>query len=122
MEKVVQDSSTHNLVIFSASWCIPCIEEIPLLKEIYADLSQSLVMTYISLDDEKDIASFQQILTNYDIPWRTLYAHTDLQNVKDYYTVDAIPHLILVAPDMSYEFLDVRLDNDRQRLYSIRKE
>src|SRR5690606_7887089 len=36
-EEVLQDQSKFNLIVFTASWCVPCLEEIPLLKEIHND-------------------------------------------------------------------------------------
>jgi len=38
LEPIIQDSMKINLVVFFASWCAPCHEQIPLLKEIYYDL------------------------------------------------------------------------------------
>ena len=41
-EPIIKDTSTYNLVIFSASWCSPCHKQIPLLKEIYKNLNLTL--------------------------------------------------------------------------------
>jgi hypothetical protein len=42
-EDIVQDYSKYNLIVFTASWCKPCLEEIPLLKKIYLDLQTNLI-------------------------------------------------------------------------------
>src|SRR5690606_6018731 len=47
-EDIIQDTTRFNLIVFTASWCAPCIEEIPILKKIYKDLGKDLVLTYIS--------------------------------------------------------------------------
>src|SRR5699024_1524821 len=39
-QRIIQNSLKYNLIVFSASYCIPCIEEIPLLKEISKDLEK----------------------------------------------------------------------------------
>src|SRR5690606_41068829 len=44
-ENIVLDSANYTLVIFSASWCAPCIAEIPLLKDIHKDLNNKLNLT-----------------------------------------------------------------------------
>ena len=57
-ERVIQETSKFNLVVFTASWCKPCIEEIPVLKNIYKDLQDKLEITYVSIDKEEDKVSF----------------------------------------------------------------
>lgn len=116
-EKVVQDDRKFNLIIFAASYCIPCIEEIPLLKEIYKDLGEDLTLTYISLDQEKNIDLFEKLLKEYAIPWRTLYAYDRLSEVIDIYHINGIPHNLLVYPDGRMEILDVRRGSDLKKIY-----
>jgi len=51
-DKLFDTSSKLNMIIIWASWCGPCIQEIPALKqlnEIYA--SKGLSMTTVSIDD-----------------------------------------------------------------------
>lgn len=49
-ESIIPDPSNYTLVTFSASWCQPCIAEIPLLKSIYMDLGADLNLIQISID------------------------------------------------------------------------
>ncbi|WP_406826389.1 TlpA family protein disulfide reductase [Pedobacter sp. KACC 23697] len=118
-EKIVQDSSKYNLVVFTASWCVPCREEIPLLKKIYADLGKSLVLTYISIDNAKDLSSFSKLVYDEKIPWRSLLAYKDISGIKRKYFIESIPHIILVYPNQFMEILEIRKDNDLERLYSL---
>lgn len=118
-EDIVQDSSKHNLIIFSASWCLPCIEEIPLLKEMHKDLNKDLVFTYVSMDDDKTVASFQKLIQEKDIPWRTLFAYPDIERIKEKYHAAILPRNFLVYPNGDLEVIDVRKDEDREKLYSL---
>lgn len=118
-EDIVQNRSKHNLVIFSATWCAPCIEEIPLLKEIHKDLNKNLVFTYVSMDDEKTVASFHKLIQEKDIPWRTLFAYQDVEKIEHKYFAAIIPRNILVHPNGDMEVIDVRKDEDREKLYSL---
>ena len=118
-ENIVQDSSKHNLIIFSASWCAPCIEEIPLLKKIYKDLGKNLILTYVSIDDAKGVASFQKLIREKDIPWRTLFAYQDVKTIKQKYFVEGIPHTMLIYPNQDIEIIDVRKKEDISKLYSL---
>lgn len=43
-----------HLIIFWASWCGPCREEIPMLKKIYSSKNPNTEFISISIDDDKD--------------------------------------------------------------------
>jgi len=120
IEPVVQDSSKYTLVIFSASWCGPCKEEIPLLKELYKDLKSRFNFTYISMDYEKRVKAFQDVLMKYNIPWRTLYAYKDLERVSDLFSVKSIPRTLLFYPDGHMEVIDVRDKENQKKLYLLK--
>lgn len=46
-------------------------------------------------------------------------AYENLENVKQRYFVERIPHCILVSPNLNFEIIDVRKEIDRQNLYKI---
>jgi thiol-disulfide isomerase/thioredoxin len=116
-EKIVSDSIKYNLVIFTASWCKPCIEEIPLLKSIYKNVQDKVIFTYVNLDNESGVKNFKQIIKRHEIPWRSLYAYNDLTKVINLYVANAIPLNLLVSPDGSYERIDVRKKEDVKKIY-----
>ncbi|WP_345955722.1 thioredoxin-like domain-containing protein [Mucilaginibacter sp. PAMB04168] len=120
-EEIIQDTSKYNLIIFTASWCTPCIEEIPLLKNIYQDLGKNLILTYISIDNDSGVASFKKLLQRKQIPWRSLLAFQEVENIKQRYFIEGIPHSILVHPNKAMEVIDVRKRSDRSKLYAIVK-
>jgi thiol-disulfide isomerase/thioredoxin len=119
-EYIVQDSTKYNMIIFSASWCQPCIKEIPLLKKIYEDLGDKLIMTYISIDQgEQRELKWLQILDQYEIPWRNLFARTDEKIINEMYVIQSIPHILLVYPDKYIEHIDVRDNEILAKLYKL---
>lgn len=120
IEPLVQDSSKYNLVVFIASWCGPCKEEIPLLKELYKTLKTRFNFTYVSMDYEKRVKAFQDILIKNDIPWRTLYAYKDLQRVGDLFSIKSIPLSLLFYPDGHMEVMDVRNKENQKKLYNLK--
>jgi len=120
-EKIVQDTSKYNLIVFTASWCVPCREEIPLLKEIYLDLGKQLVLTYISIDKPEGIPAYRKLVLQERIPWRSLLAFKDISGIKLKYFVETIPHVMLVHPDQRMEIIDVRKDSDLAKLYALVK-
>ncbi|WP_241791311.1 TlpA family protein disulfide reductase [Sphingobacterium rhinopitheci] len=117
-ESVIENVHKHNLIIFTASWCMPCIEEIPLLKTLHKDLKEKLEFTYITIDKKATIDHFKKLLYQHEIPWRSLHQGNNYEIVKNYYSVSSIPHVIVISPDNRYEVLDIRKIEDRDKLYN----
>ena len=89
------------LLDFWASWCGPCREITPLLKEIYAKYNSQLEIISIANHDEKsdwstaikkDDMNWMQILDNDSLRAFTPFKST----ITDSYYVNAIPSLILI--------------------------
>lgn len=118
-EAIVLDSTKYNLVVFSASWCVPCIEEIPLLKRIYNDLSDKLDITYVSIDDSTEIEAWRQLMRDRNIPWRSVLAAGKLNYIKEEYFVSAIPYSLFVHPGGRKESLELRHKKAQNYLYQI---
>jgi len=118
-EDIVQDTSKYNLLIFTASWCRPCLDEIPVLKEINNVLNKKLNMTYISLDEENTVESFQNLMQKKDIQWRALLAFNDIQGIEKKYFINGIPQCILIYPNGNMDMIDVRKKEDNEKLYSL---
>ncbi|MDR0866089.1 MAG: thioredoxin family protein [Candidatus Symbiothrix sp.] len=121
LEPIIQDSTKINLVIFSTSWCKPCREEIPILKEIYSDFKDNIAMTYISLDDEPEyVNNWKELMKKEAIPWRSLLAVNDVKAIKRKYNAYAIPYILLVYPDSDrFDIINVREKADKDKLYSL---
>lgn len=91
------------LVDFWATWCGPCIEEIPNIKQNYADYhSKGFEVIGISLDDE--LPAVESFVKKNKIPWSTLFSHDpDAVGVEHplavKYGVMQIPCMMLVGKD-----------------------
>jgi thiol-disulfide isomerase/thioredoxin len=116
-ENIVQDTSKINLVIFTASWCVPCRAEIPLLKEIYTDLHEVVEMTYLSMDDSTTIKAWKELMIKENIQWRSVLAASNLEEIKAKYYNPVLPTILIVYIDGKYEKIDVRVKKDRDKLY-----
>lgn len=118
-EDIIQDNSKYNLIIFTASWCKPCIEEIPILKKIHKNLNRNLILTYISFDEKSSVESFQKIIQEKNIPWRTLFTFENTPEIKNKYFINGIPHCILIYPNQDFEIIEVRNEKQLEKLYSL---
>jgi thiol-disulfide isomerase/thioredoxin len=90
------------LVDFWATWCAPCIQELPILKETYRKYKEKgFEIVSISVDEELD--ALTAFLENQPLPWvvasdvKTVEA--DLPSPAEQYGISSIPAMILVGKD-----------------------
>ncbi|MFI3302192.1 MAG: TlpA disulfide reductase family protein [Rikenellaceae bacterium] len=83
------------LLDFWATWCPPCMAEMPHLKEAYAEYNKlGFEICGVSLDNDKD-AWQEYCLEN--LPWVNLLALGSV--VADVYQVQSIPTNFLISPE-----------------------
>ncbi|MBO6028884.1 MAG: AhpC/TSA family protein [Bacteroidales bacterium] len=86
----------YVLVDFWASWCGPCKEEMPFLKDVYKRFKgDKFEIVGIAVSDKR--ADTEAIVPELGITWPVIY---DAQQIPtEIYGVNAIPHIILFGPD-----------------------
>ena len=93
------------LVDFWATWCVPCVAEIPNVLALYEKYHEAgfEVLGY-SLDSNLD--ALKKFEEERKLPWRTASRRTSMEaegkdyvNVTEYYAINAIPTMILVGKD-----------------------
>lgn len=87
---IVQDHE-HILVEFWASWCGPCVDTLPALKDVYAKQNaDGFEIVSVSIDESH--ADWVGATTKYEIPWTNLAELKDSnREVVDMYGVRYIP-------------------------------
>ncbi|MDR0766116.1 MAG: AhpC/TSA family protein [Odoribacteraceae bacterium] len=96
--KMHDDATTRNgkklvVIDFWASWCAPCRQEIPRLKELYLDYS-SAGLEIISISIDRDASAWRTALDDERMPWPQLLDVTKL--FSDQFHGKTIPALFLV--------------------------
>ena len=119
MEPIVENHNEYTLVVFSASWCVPCQKIIPLLKQVYGDLKGKLNMVDVSVDDSTTVKNWRKQMKDDHIPWRSVLAEHSIDQIKKKYYVQGIPDMILVAPDGLMRKIDIRDTTQRKELYQL---
>jgi thiol-disulfide isomerase/thioredoxin len=96
------------LVDFWATWCGPCIAEIPNVLEQYEKYhDKGFEVVGISLDEEKD--KVDAFVADKKIPWPIIYAGKGWQDpVAQFYGISGIPQLILIGRDGNVITLNAR--------------
>ena len=86
----------YCLVDFWASWCRPCLEEIPNLVEVYKKFSsKGLVMVSVAVFDNP--VDSQRVIDDLGMKWNHILGAGG--EVTDAYSIEGIPHILLLSPE-----------------------
>ncbi|TWF35341.1 peroxiredoxin [Chitinophaga polysaccharea] len=100
----------YVLLDFWASWCGPCLEQIPLVKKFRA-ANQSKNLTIIGISLDNDIKKWKNAILENELNWVHV---SDLKGWKGEiainYNVYFIPRNVLIGPDGRIIALDIDLD------------
>jgi len=84
-----------------ATWCGPCIREIPYLKEVEAAYEESNIQfVSVSIDTKKNFDKWKKMIVDKDLGGLQLYADGDWESsiITDY-AIEGIPRFILIDPE-----------------------
>lgn len=91
---IIDPGAKLNMLVFWASWCGPCIKEIPQLKEMHREFStKGLNMVSISIDEHG--ADWQRALPVHAMPWRQLLIKKEMiEETEQLFNFTTIPFLL----------------------------
>lgn len=96
LSKVFDTTARINMIIVWASWCGPCIKEIPEITQLISlNKTPSFTVTSISIDEEKD--NWLKALNLNKMSWRQLFVQSDrLKEFNTEYEVGSIPYVLFI--------------------------
>lgn len=93
------------LVDIWATWCGPCVKEIPSLKKLEEEFhGKDVVFLSVSVDDDKDKEKWKKFIANEQLGGVQVFAARNSQIAKDY-KVSGIPRFMLF--DKSGNIIDI---------------
>ena len=109
------------LVDFFASWCVPCIEEVPRIQRHYAKYREKgLEVIAISIDDDRQ--ALDKYLDDKKLPWPVI--HDDATDPKEKlqirFGISSLPYVLLLNKEgvvVSLEARGAELDRLMERIF-----
>lgn len=95
-QPLIDTTKKLNIVVFWASWCGPCRQEIPSLKKIAAIISSPQIrMVSVSIDIDR--AAWLKSVKEQNMPWQQLSMQPEKQTIaRAQYNLGFIPQIYLV--------------------------
>lgn len=89
------------LIDFWATWCGPCIAELPNVKQVYADYhDKGFEIISVSLDNEKDRQKFIDLVAEEGVTWPQRFEGKGWKDpLVATYTISGIPAMFLLDQD-----------------------
>lgn len=85
----------YFLIDFWASWCGPCIQEIPDIKKAYEKYKdKGLGVLTVSVDELDE--AWKGALSKLDMPWPQCRAKDGIKKIYQLYNMTGIPHTLLL--------------------------
>ena len=95
---------------FTAHWCPPCRQFVPLLLNFYTEVnSEEKKLEIIFVSSDKDVEGFNEFFGA--MPWLALpYGDSRIQQLKQAFKVAGIPLLVLLKKDGTFAYGGARAD------------
>jgi peroxiredoxin len=95
------------LLDFWATWCAPCVSEIPNLKAVHDAFAAEPRFAMVSLSLDERPAHLKSFVNSQKIPWQQAFLGSDSPVAADY-DATAIPATFLISPDGKVLAKDLR--------------
>lgn len=85
-----------------ATWCGPCIREIPYLKKLHDSMhNKNIAFVSVSVDRAQDKQKWRSMVKNKSLKGYQLYANGEAfdSKIANDYMIGSIPRFILISPD-----------------------
>ncbi len=88
----------YLFIDFWGTWCIPCIQAISKLKELYVSNNERIAFLSICYDNPENHSKYEEILDEYKVEWATEFiSYKEASNLVNYLGINTFPTFVLVG-------------------------
>lgn len=113
---IADKSYKKHLIIFWASWCGPCRQEIPMLKKIRSSYGNEIELVSVSIDTDKK--AWQKALKEEKMNWKQLIIsnnNTEKEALQIHFMLNqAIPYTVLVDDNFKIISASTGLSDEKE--------
>ena len=106
------------LVDFWATWCVPCVGEIPNMRKCY-ELYHDKGFEIVGMSRDHQLSDLEHFVKQKKIPWANVFGDGKPSPTYDYYGIVFTPTTILVGRDGKVVSLFVRGERLREELTKL---
>lgn len=122
-KEILDKKYNKHLVVFWASWCGPCRQEIPLLKRMYKKYGSEIEFISISTDEDKN--AWKKAMNEEKMEWKQLLAGNSLSEKEalqiHFKLNSAIPYTVVVDNNLKILSSSTGLSNEKELEKLIKK-
>jgi len=87
----------YLFIDFWGSWCLPCLQQIPLLTEIYKEVDISKI-DFVGIAGRDKYNDALKVINDHNITWKNILS-TEGNNLTDIFNVVKYPTGMLINPE-----------------------
>jgi|GEM_PF-1296781 len=106
----------YVLLDFWATWCVPCMDEIPFIKTIQKNY-QTNKLTIIGISQDRDLNKLREVVKQKSMNW--LHILDRERDISRLYGINAFPTLILINKKGNIIYKSNYVMNDEEELPKI---
>ena len=107
----------YVLLDFYATWCLPCIDEIPKLKELYSKTDREK-LEIIGILGQSSSDALKRLINNYSIDWPQIMSNDDNLLIEKY-GISYYPTTFLLDPEGVIIATDLRGKELEEKVLSL---
>jgi thiol-disulfide isomerase/thioredoxin len=117
--KLTNFRGKYVVLDFWATWCAPCVGQLPYLRKVSQKLKTRSDIVMISVSLDKNIEKLRQFLNKNEMPWLQSYLGAGAQDKLPQQFDRGIPAIFLISPDGNLIADDLNAENLGAKLDEI---